>query len=487
MAKKKTQQSSLFKWMIGLVVGAVFIGLRIFSLQQSFWFWGDMGRDFFVLQNWAQQPFHPPLLGPQTSVFSFNHSAWYYYLLFPFFILTGHSPYATYIAILTSYAAIFIGGLMVFKKKRHWLPFIALFYLLAIHPQFVMQHRYIWNPSLITPFLLLGFWAWWRYQWQKNWRWLAVFAGSTAVAAGLNLSIAPTALVMGALFLWEQRRSKAGFWQFIGLSALANLIVHLPTLVFELRHRFLLWQNLPAERLQQLEPNFDQKLTQFFANIFLPNQPVNWSLNLGLAVIVLLLFVYLRSMKLRNNWVFTRSLSIAFFTAVLIMLFPIQMQAHFLFGVLTFLLVALARLPRKLLWAVLIVLSVLYLQPAYFQLYQERAPHTVDEQRQCMQITCQTIKTQGLEPIFVNTQTASYNHQAREYVFWLKELGCQAIDTQQFLQTPTDYMAVVADRAEFTNGQTGYYELSQFGPAEELQKIACKEDLTIHLLKRTAR
>jgi len=104
-----------------------------------------------------------------------------------------------------------------------------------------------------------------------------------------------------------------------------------------------------------------------------------------------------------------------------------------------------------------------------------------------MQITCQTIKTQGLEPIFVNTQTASYNHQAREYVFWLKELGCQAIDTQQFLQTPTDYMAVVADRAEFTNGQTGYYELSQFGPAEELQKIACKEDLTIHLLKRTAR
>jgi len=147
MAKKKTQQSSLFKWMIGLVVGAVFIGLRIFSLQQSFWFWGDMGRDFFVLQNWAQQPFHPPLLGPQTSVFSFNHSAWYYYLLFPFFILTGHSPYATYIAILTSYAAIFIGD--GFQKETS-LVTIYCSVLFTSHPSAVRHATPLYLESVIN-------------------------------------------------------------------------------------------------------------------------------------------------------------------------------------------------------------------------------------------------------------------------------------------------------------------------------------------------
>src|SRR3990167_1995966 len=188
MKKLRKQRSVWLKWLVGVLVAAIFIGLRTINLSDSFWFWGDMGRDFFVLQQWALNLLHPPLLGPQTSVFSFNHSAWYYYYLFPFFVITGHSVYATLLATLSLYLAVFAGVFVLFTKKRHWLPAAALFYLIAIHPQFVIQHRYIWNPSLITPFLLIGFWGWWRYQFKQDWRLLAVMAGGLAFAAGLNLS-----------------------------------------------------------------------------------------------------------------------------------------------------------------------------------------------------------------------------------------------------------------------------------------------------------
>lgn len=483
MAKKKHQQTKWGKWLIGMFVVIVFVLLRLLSIKQSFWFFGDLGRDLFVLQDWARNIFHPPLLGPQTSVISFNQSALYYYYLWPFFLITGHSVYSTLLATLSLYLAVFIGAFVVLKKQRHWWKAAALFFLIAIHPQFVLQHRYVWNPSLVTPFLLIGFWAWWRYQTIKDWRLIGVLVGSLALATGLNFSLVPTVLVIALIFLWEQRGNKRAIWQFILLGLAANLLVHLPTLVFELRHGFLLTKNLPTQELLQQEASFEAKISQLSAHLFLPDQGGERALVVGVAMVFLLLFVLFRSERLRTNWVFVRALQIASFTTLLMLSTPFRMHEHYVFGILTFLLVALARLPKPLLMGVLVGSSLLYLSPFYRQIYGQRAPHSVAEQRVCMQQTCQLIQEQAFEPIFVNTQSASHNHQAREYVFWLRELGCQAIDTQEFLSTPTNYMAVVADRAEFTNGSTGYYELSQFGPAEELQKISCKNDLNIYLLK----
>jgi len=157
-----------------------------------------------------------------------------------------------------------------------------------------------------------------------------------------------------------------------------------------------------------------------------------------------------------------------------------------MFGVLTFLLISLTFLPKKYLWFVLFVSAGLYLQPYYFLQYQQPAPHLAIEKVSCLKTFCDDRQNQGLanQPVFVNTQSSSHNHQALEYVFLLKEFGCQAIDTQQFNATPVDEMLVVADRATFENGKTGYYELSQFGAATEVTNVQCKPDLKLHLLQK---
>ncbi|OGJ37685.1 MAG: hypothetical protein A2383_02185 [Candidatus Pacebacteria bacterium RIFOXYB1_FULL_39_46] len=480
--KKSTQQ--WWKLLIYLAVLVIFLGLRTFSLQKSFWFFGDLGRDLFVLQDWANHPFHPPLLGPQTSVVSFNQTAGYYYYLFPFFLISGQSAYSTLIATLALYVGLIIGAFVIFKNKKHWQPVAALLFLIAIHPQFVIQHRYVWNPSLVTPFLLIGFWGWWRYRSRADWRWLLLMAFSWFAATGLNFSLTPTVLVMILLFFWEQRKNWRVIGQFILLSILANLIIHAPTIIFEFRHDFLLTRNLPTQELLQQETLFSRKVTELISHVFLPERSMRGGMQLSWVIAAVFIFCVWRFKALRHSWVLIRSLQIAILTALLMLLTPFRMHEHYVFGSLTFLLVALARLPKQILFIVLIGLSILYLRPFYFQFYAKPAPHLIAEQKSCIQQTCEIIKLHGLEPIFVNTHSSSHNHQAREYIFWLKNFGCQAIDTQQFNATPTNYMVVVSDRAEFENGKTGYYELSQFGEAVELEQISCKENLKIHLLKK---
>lgn len=469
-----------------MVLLAVFVGLRVVGIQDSFWFFGDLGRDLFVLQDWAGNLARPPLLGPQTSVISFNQTAWYYYYLFPFFLLLKHSVYSTLVASLFLYAAMIVGAGLALKKKRHWRMTAALFFLIAIHPQFVFQHRYVWNPSLVTPFLLVGFWGWWQYQSKKDWRWLAVFTGGLSVAAGLNFSLVPTVAMMALLFLWEQRKNKRGIWQFALLGLLANFLVHAPTMAFEIRHNFLLTRNLPTQELLQQESGFFPKASALLEHLFLPEQAGETTVILGMGVVIGLLFLVQRSQKLQSSWVMTRALQIAGASAVLMLATPLRIHEHYVFGMLTFLLVALARLPKPIIWWVLAGASVLYLQPYYWNAYTKPAPHAVVEQRSCVQQVCDRLKENEWQPVFVNTHSSSHNHQAREYIFWLKEMGCQAVDTQEFFVTPTEYMAVVADRAEFQNGETAYFELSQFGPADELETITCKENLNIHLLQKAS-
>jgi hypothetical protein len=484
MKETKATESSNWRWVIGLIILAIFLGLRVFALKNTFWFFGDLGRDLFVLQDWAAHPLRPPLLGPQTSVISFNQTAGYYYYLFPFFLISGQSVYSTLIATLTLYVCLMVGALIIFKNKRHWPVMVALFFLIAIHPQFVLQHRYVWNPSLVTPFLLLGFYAWWRYRAKNNWRWLGLMAMSWFTATGLNFSLLPTVLVMVLLFCWEQRHNWRVIGQFILLSLLANLIIHAPTIVFELRHGFLLTRNLPTQELLQQETLLSRKTNELVSHIFAPERSIKLGQQSAGVVVALFGLALWRFKDLRRSWVLVRALQIAILTAILMLLTPFRMHEHYVFGVVCFLLVALTRLPKQFFWLSLVGASLLYLQPFYFNLYAIPAPHTVGEQRACVQQTCQAIKAGGWQPIFVNTHSASHNHQAREYIFLLREAGCQAIDTQQFNALPTDFMAVVADRSEFTNGQTGYYELSQFGQAEELAVINCKEDLNIYLMEQ---
>ena len=109
----------------------------------------------------------PPLLGPLTSALPFNQSAVYFYLLYPGYLLFGGHPISSVFTLIIFYLIVFV-FLFVFLKKNSNLAtsLLITFYLISVHPQFIIQNRFVWNPSFIPPLIFVSIYSF--YQLQKN-------------------------------------------------------------------------------------------------------------------------------------------------------------------------------------------------------------------------------------------------------------------------------------------------------------------------------
>jgi hypothetical protein len=233
----------------------IFVGLRVWQLHESLFFFGDLGRDFLVLQQWIETG-KPPLLGPQTSALPFNQSAWYFYLLLPGYLLFKTDLANTVYSSLVIHIAVF-GGLswLLWQRRSElfWPVWLAAG-MLAIQPQMVLQQRTVWNPSFVALSLLVGVvlslvWravkqssthtlkSWFAYEeWlPKAEIWLVrVGSLSLALAVGFSYSAAPA--VLAWLVLLSLRQNQWWWWWLnFGMSL---GIVFAPMAFFELRHNF---------------------------------------------------------------------------------------------------------------------------------------------------------------------------------------------------------------------------------------------------------
>ena len=187
------------KYIIPIFLISLFLFLRFYNIKNGLFFFNDMGRDLLVLQKW-QETGKPPLLGPQTSVMPFNQSAIFYYFLYPFYLFSQGSPFSALLANTFLYLSIYLTGLFVFKKNNQITDTINFcFFLICIHPQYIIQNRFVWNPSLVTPLIFISIFSFYLLlnQYSKIKLWL--FSLSLALAISFSYSTIPIFL---ALFLY---------------------------------------------------------------------------------------------------------------------------------------------------------------------------------------------------------------------------------------------------------------------------------------------
>jgi len=286
--------SRYWLYLVALLLMLLFLFFRFYQIDQSLLFFNDIGRDFLVLWQW-QQSGKPPLLGPQTSALPFNQSAFYFYYLYPFYLFTNGWEYATLIACAAAYLVAFALGLYCLRQRPLWQKSLLLvFALLSIHPQFVLQQRFVWNPSFLPLFLIAAFYLFLeleqRFRAQKSWPacLVAAFALSLAAATALSYSALPAmaAFLLVALFLFRRRA-----WLLYLASIPALAVVNLPTLIFELRHNFLLTQMmLSREKLPQDANYLSAKLSSLQNYVFaLPTAALLFFL-LALAIAIIYTF-----------------------------------------------------------------------------------------------------------------------------------------------------------------------------------------------------
>ncbi len=171
----------------------LFLFLRFYKITTSLFFINDMGRDLLVLQEW-QEKGKPPLLGPQTSALPINQSPIYFYSLYPFFLLTNGSPYTALFANAFLYLSFFLVTYYLFSKKFGFLTLFSIFFLISIHPQLIIQNRFIWNPSFVTPFIITGLLA---FLSKKNY----LVGLALAIATSLSYSVAPLTIAVLLAYL----------------------------------------------------------------------------------------------------------------------------------------------------------------------------------------------------------------------------------------------------------------------------------------------
>ena len=471
--------------MICIPILLVFLFLRIYQIQDSLWFFNDIGRDFWVLGQWFESGI-PPLLGPQTSVLPFNQSAVYFYLLAPIHWLTGQSAFSSLITLILFYISLFFIGIKAYRSDRVMsYAIFAVAWLLAIHPQVVLQNRFVWNPSFLPPLIIMAFLSWDSLGKYSTWKTRLLFSLSLGFAVALSYSTVPLLVALAILSLLRYR-SRLRFMGIYLSLILGVAFWQIPTLLFELRHNFFLTNLLiSGEKLNQGDTSITTKAQQALTSLFpFTSLSLNYVL-LGFLIISLIasLIIYQRrgNKFQRNKLLWTTAALVLTLTISLVV--PIGLAPHYIFPILSLMILTIVFFQTHLRIVSLVILSVVWLQPAMLNQYFIPAPHAVSEMESCAKQIC----LQQTEPIFVSIQSGHHPyHNAMEWKFLLSKAGCQVreLDTQL---DQADQMIVIVDHSTYTHGQTAYNELTQFGPAQEIEQLQCSLDLKmVKLIKNNS-
>jgi len=465
------------KTCVAIALIALFLLLRFYNIRNSFFFFNDMGRDMLVLQNWHDTG-KPPLLGPQTSALPFNQSAIYFYLLYPGFLISGGNPISSIFTLAFVYLFTFIFCLYLIKKYK--IPItnyylLITFYLISIHPQYIIQGRFVWNPSFVSPFVLIAILAFHQLINKYSLKLLFVFSLAIALAISLSYSVAPLLIAFALYCLIFYRKHLVPIA--ITLSS-SFLLFNLPTLFFEIRHHFLLTaslftKNSPVQEGLGLVERSNRLSQYIFAT---PLQ----SLNLVLFTLftVLALCIVVTNRKNYKNIIFISSflfLVLVFFGFTI----PISIQAHYVFAYLCLIFLIVATQPKFIKIFLVVFLSLIYLNPNQLRTYFHPAPRSYSQMQSCFASYCQNFS----QPTYVSVQSSFHPfHNGPEHRFLLKQAKCNVLDIET-QNGQSKFMTVIVDSGTFSN-QTKYYELDLFGKFKQVNSLKCFPNFEILTLEK---
>ncbi|NCP47328.1 hypothetical protein COT86_03545 [Candidatus Collierbacteria bacterium CG10_big_fil_rev_8_21_14_0_10_43_36] len=461
-------------WMVAILLVGLFWWLRFNNVRTSLFYFNDMGRDLLVLQDWMETG-KPPLLGPQTSSLPINQSAIYFYLLMPGFLLFKGSPMALLYTNTFIYISFFLVGLWLLREnKKIQIVLLAVFLLVAISPQYIIQSRFVWNPSLTTPLLVTALISFYLLTQKFSQKLMIIMVTSLAIAISFSYSMAPAfiGIFLFLIVFWKANKLKTMLAEMLAL-----MVVNFPTIVFELKHKFLLTSSLFTRGVtpQQAE---NISMTAKFNSLFGYGLALKGGLLIG--VILILTAILLWYGQKKENPALNFFSRLLFLTVVITFIVPLTIHSHYIFGFTTLLFLCIATLPKWPKIVTLFALSLLYLTPVRLTAYFKPAIRTYEQMRECFATVCREIK----EPIFESVQAGFHPyHNGPEHRVMMKQAGCQVkyIETDP---TSASLMAVVLDSSTFELGKTAYNELTMFGKAQEIKRYNCQENFQVVILEK---
>lgn len=418
-----------------------------------------------------------PILGPQTSVFPINQSSWYFYLLYPGFLLLNAQPISANYTLAGFYIASFVAGLYWFRReKRMQILLLLSFFLISVHPQFITQNRTVLNPSFVGMFLVISITSFVMWLQESKLRFLIVYAFAMSLAVSFNYSAAPVLLATIIYLVFTKRKHLLNA---VGINIISLSLVNLTTIAFEIKHNFLISRSL-FERGIRIQSTENISLNSRFSNI------VNYGFSLGsnelnLLAFLLISIVVVLVLYSKKASLLSKQLGILWLLAmVLSIILPTQIFPHYIFGTMTLVFLFVSSLPPKISLPLIGTMALIYLNPTQISSYFMPSPRTVGQMESCFEKVCRDYK----EPMYMTVQANFHPyHYGPEHRFIMKKKGCDVRNIEDPGQNAS-IMAVVMDGSEFEAGKTSYSELITFGKAFEIKRYNCQKNFGVTILKR---
>ena len=458
-----------------VLVAILCIFLRLYRIDHTIEFWGDIGRDHEKLMEWYQTG-KPPLNGPNTILKIVNQSPWFFYVNYPVFLLLK-SPLTMTITVTSLMIGAFFAGLFILKKqKKEQFVFLILFLLTSIHPLIVQQQRTPWNPSFSIPFLILGIACYLRLYKLFSKSILGVALIAYCMALGMTYSLFPViALLSILLFLKTPKEMKSVFIIYLIISF---FIIFLPNIVFEIKSNFFLLRRFPGGiNIPPVSGTFFSKIVFAFSTVIFGGEktPIFFWEIVALPLIVLIHLYKSYLSKNNHDSAYIYYFKIAIIGTFITLLMPFQ-QGYYLLGVMILWFLVVAHMKKPYLFTALILCIIFWYKP----IWKGEALRPIAQLDQCAKEFCS--KYPG--KYYVSANAWHGMHSAHDQAFFINKNGCTARDIISHPEWKTDKMIVVADRSLFTPYQSSYYELEQFGSYDVKQYLFCSQDLQYWLLQK---
>lgn len=326
MSQVFSEKTKKLKNLLFLLIILTGVGLRFYYALTNAYFVNDQGRDLMVLQKMLERGY-PVTIGPSTSFFTkygnLPFGPYYYYFLFPFFLISKHPYFFTSIfIILFALISLWITNLKIlsFAEKLIFL----LFFTFSLNS--IYHTTFIWNLNLA---MLLGFILYLVFLTKKEKIFsskLKTFFFAFILGAIFQIHYALFFLFVGILLIIAKEKTKK-----VPLFLLGFIISFFPFVIFDLRHNFLISKmlfRLPFETKEnRIGINFIQTiidLSKFYFPFLIKFNLLH--LILGLLFSSLLLFYpkrfftklffaifFLTFILLRRNFTYYLALYLPFF------------------------------------------------------------------------------------------------------------------------------------------------------------------------------
>lgn len=273
--QKEISDHRLIYFLLGITLFfALFI--RVYNTETILGFYYDQGRD--ALEIW--ELIHKGdifLIGPTTGIAGIFRGPYYYYLITPFYLLSGGDPVApaNFLAV-TTVVAIVVLYYLGYKLKDRWTGLFAAA-ISSFSFYIMLAGRWLSNP---TPMLLLSMllvWALFLVSEGKRWAWVGV-----SLLAGLSLfhfgSSGEFFYFPAVAFfaLWQRRHFPSLKILFVSLITFG--LTAFPLILFDFKNDHLLSRNIynfifqkesfKTEFLKVLSDRIDFYTSVFWGRIF---------------------------------------------------------------------------------------------------------------------------------------------------------------------------------------------------------------------------